>query len=498
MACLTGMLGTGCSQEIPRDNVTMAPLDSGGDLSDYNLIIIALDSLRADRLGCYGYKRRDTSPFIDKIAKDSLVFENAYSTSSYTRESVTSIWSGILPARLGAFGWNTRLPAKTPSLGSLFKKVGYKTAVISNQPAVSAKSFTRYGSFDTVRSTQKQWISRNGPQLSENALELVREWSDDKFMIYMHYLDPHTDYRPPEETYFRFTKTRPPNMPHFTQIRSQFPQLMKEGFGPGDPRFEDFVLRHDAEIAHSDMAIQILFEGLQEMGLSKKTLIVLTSDHGEEFLEHGYLEHSWTVHDESIHVPLIFWAPDIFQAQRISSAVSLVDLLPTMLELFDVPHDNPQFDGVPIFDKSGNVLTFKARTKPVISEVLIQERIISHAVIHEGWKYISTQRWLEPDDRPEATATRVQVATEIRKGQRKPVDIFGPPQREALYNIAKDPGETKNLMAESPEELEVLRQILREYALLCNPDLKNPLVKPKEEVTVSPEEAERLKSIGYL
>lgn len=463
----------------------------------FNIVVIALDALRADHLGCYGYKR-NTSPFIDKLATEALVFEQAFSCSSYTRESVTSIWSGRLPARLGAFGWNTRLPPKTPCLGSFFSDAGYKTAVVSNQPAVISETFTRHAAFDEVLSLNKKWVSRTGPDLSKVALELAGKWADQKFLMYMHYLDPHADYRPPDETYFRFTKKRPDNPPHFGTIRENFSQWIDEGFGPGDVRFDDFQLRYDAEIAHSDIAVEVFVKGLEKLGILDKTLVIITSDHGEEFLEHGYLEHSWTVNRESIHVPFIIWAPALFKPQRIESPISLADLLPSLLSMADISYEAKTMDGIPIFAKKNEKLAVMPRTEPIISQVLIQERCIVHAVIQDGWKYLSFHRWVPPKGRPRATKIRKEVAAELRSGKRKPVNIFGSPIREELYNTREDPDEKVDLAGKEPAKLEVLRAALREHAVLCLTEQGKPVTKPKEDVKVSPEEAEQLENIGYL
>ncbi len=177
--------GSGCAPEAPAPDIDEgAAKDPAG--KGYNLVICVFDSLRGDHLGCYGYSR-DTSPFIDEIARQSVVFERAYSNSSYTRESVPVIWSGLAPTRSGSTGWHARQPAGIPNLSTLFKPAGYKTALISNQPAVYGTFLHRNAAFDTVAEVKagdnqrvQDLLNRRPQQVEINADEYLARLTEEQ------------------------------------------------------------------------------------------------------------------------------------------------------------------------------------------------------------------------------------------------------------------------------------------------------------------------------
>ena len=294
-----------------------------------NLIVIVVDTLRADHLGLHGYDR-DTSPFLDEVARQGMVFENAQSVSSFTRESVSALFTGHLPSTSGSIGWYAAPAEHLPTLGTSYAQAGYRTGLFTTTLMLPDPAYAR--GFDSVEHlVKKGGVSGKGQALSERALEFVRECDDDPFMLYLHYFDPHGPYDPPEELKRRFTdEIHPDPVGLYTQLRKRVPEYVSKGFGPGDPLYEDQQVRYDAEITWTDQALKSLFDGLAELGLADNTLVVITSDHGEEFLDHGFVEHAWTLYQESVHVPLIFWWPGVLEPARVPQRVSLVDVLPTV------------------------------------------------------------------------------------------------------------------------------------------------------------------------
>jgi arylsulfatase A-like enzyme len=172
-----------CSGACSRDRA------AASGLKDYNLVVINIDTLRADHLGCYGYGR-NTSPFIDSLAGRGVLFERALSNSSYTRESVAVLFSGRLPSASGSVGWNARPSDTTRNLAELFRDAGYQTGFSSNTTMLTDPLFTK--GFDEAEQLTTVWgLSGAGPKLSARAVEFATRHAGGRFMMYLHYLDPH-------------------------------------------------------------------------------------------------------------------------------------------------------------------------------------------------------------------------------------------------------------------------------------------------------------------
>jgi arylsulfatase A-like enzyme len=307
-------------------------------------------------------------------------------------------------------------------------------------------------------------------------------------MLYLHYLDPLGPYEPTPEMVHRFSEQTFPNpLGLYLQARPQLPRLLKEGFGPGEPRFEDLVLRYDAEIADTDRAIEQLFEGLAPLDVLDHTLVVITSDHGEEFLEHGFLEHAWTLYQESVRIPLVVWAKGL-APERVAGRVSTVDVPGTLLDLLEIPHDGPS-EGAPLFRRAGGRWRPEATTRPYIGELLIPERNVVRTVIEGDWKYLVAQRWVPP---------RLRVQAEKKQwlgGEPPAVDPWGPPVFEALYDLTGDPHERRDLSKEKPDERARLAGLLDAYRTA------SPTPAPgagRAPAARTPDDAERLRALGYL
>ena len=460
------------------------------NLNDYNFILINIDSLRADHLGCYGYYR-NTSPFIDYLARHGVIFDRAMSNSSFTCESVSVLLSGRLPSSGNAIGWRAKPSSRIKNMGELFREAGYKTAFLSNTNMLSHSNFTK--GFQEIHHLRKWGVSGNGPWLSSRAGKFIKKCNGEKFMIYLHYLDPHGPYRPPVKLHRRFVKSIYPNpLRLYGNVRENITSLVKDGFGPGDVRFEDMVVRYDAEIAHIDKSIEALFGFLKTYNLLKNTFVLITADHGEEFLEHHYVEHAWTLYNESLHIPLILWAPDRFIPKRFNALVSTVDLLPTLLEIMAIPHIRNDFDGTSLFTRKGEGFYFVPPNKPFIAELLIQHRNVIRAVIKDDLKYIAVLKWVQTKDR----ASAISNINKIENNRKLHIDIWGTIIHEELYDLSIDPQENNNLI--NKEEKSDLRKIIEGYKIYCKQQgLKDSMDVDKEHPH-SQEDVNKLKALGYL
>lgn len=302
-----------------------------------NVLLIVIDTLRADHLGVYGYER-ETSPEIDRWAKKGVVFERAYATSSWTVPSVGSMLTGLLPAQHGG-GFpiegrpnvyqRTRVGRGVTSIAELLRAEGFSTLGIVNNPFLKPHFGLAEG-FDTYHYDEE----REGAAAAvRRAAVWMEEHGDGPFFVLTHFMEPHLPYRPPAPFRGRFTGEPEPRdwkkLPSLEELRRLGASLPQE-------KVDFYVGRYDEEIAHISSEIGRLLDGLGERW--EDTLVILTSDHGEELLDHGSFDHGHTLKQELLQVPLILWAPEL-EAGRVAAPVSLLDLPPTILEALDRPVD---------------------------------------------------------------------------------------------------------------------------------------------------------------
>ncbi len=470
-------------------------------LAGYNVLFVVIDALRADHVGAYGYAR-NTTPFIDELAAAGVRFEHVLSNSSYTRESVSSLFTGRYPSRAQAVGWEAAPAEGHQTLAERMQAAGYHTALFSASRMLRKKGF--HQGFDKVAfPTRSQMASRNSPELSRAALTHLTaqkaESPDAPFFAYVHYLDPHGPYSPPPE-YHRRVGGEPIQNPLrlYGGLRKRCYWLRQEGFGPGTPRFEDLVMRYDAETAHTDDAVRELVEGLDSAGLMENTLVIVTADHGEEFLDHDFLEHAWTVYMESLRVPLVFWAPGQLAPAVEETRVSLVDLLPTLLPLLGLEQEDTAFDGAPLFDPSSGAWRSAPRVRPIVAENLIQTRNLVRTFIDGPWKYNAAQKWLGFPERERAVARQPELRRALARGERERVNLWGPLVREELFRLDQDPLEQQDRLDDQPETAARMRAIYEDYKASIRDEFPGAASPPSSPEELSESEREDLEALGYL
>lgn len=454
-----------------------------------DVVLIVVDTLRADHLGFSGYPR-PTSPFLDKLAAESAVFTNTVAPSSFTRESVAALFTGRWPSCIGAVGWNATPKDSSTTLAEDFANAGYRTVMLTLTTMLSDPAFAR--GFHHVEHLARQWgVSRAGPQLTRRALELWQEPRAQPLFLYLHYLDPHGPYDPPAEVLARFGAFAPEAdaLDLYRDIRPHLPELRRSGFGIGDPRFHELVRRYDAEIAHTDLALKELFGGLHARDTGRRLLVVLTADHGEEFLEHGFVEHAWTLYQESVRVPLLLWAPGVIRPEHSPQPASLVDVAPTLRQLVGLRGSAD--DGEVLFAPAKVGLGARPLGERLrFSELGIAERNVVRALWRGEWKYIAARRWLAP----EARAQSSQIEERLRQSGTLPSLPTGDRlEHEELFHLASDPAEQRDRKHEAPEELACMRQLVEAHERRC--PFAGPASHPA--ATLAPHEAEALRQLGY-
>jgi len=315
-----------------------------------NVVIVMVDTLRADHMSAYGYERQ-TTPFINRFASQGFVFEHARSQSSCTFPSVNSLLTSRNPAiftrqEVDHLG----IPDEYPSIAEILKEHGYRTIAVSASPIVRAtpSDFNPIGGFDRGFDTfVEDTLWRPGGQVNR---AIIRELDavEEPFFLYAHYMEPHGPYRPPERYKKHFAGEYEGH--HFIKRGNPVPiGNMMYGNGPHyditDRDIQHLVDLYDDEIRYFDGVFRRLIKNLEDRDLLDRTLIIISSDHGEEFLEHGQIKHCRGVWDTVTRVPLIFRFPGVDGGHRFGNAVQNLDIVPTILDYLEIDSEGLDFEG---------------------------------------------------------------------------------------------------------------------------------------------------------
>ncbi len=428
-----------------------------------NVLIYLIDTLRADHLGVYGYDR-PTSPNLDRFAEDAVVFTDARAQSSWTRTAVVSTLTGLYPKAHGVRGREDALAPSVATLAEVLRSAGYETAGFITNGNVSA-GFALDQGFDSYRYLGESRQRTSVHQLSDRLNERVFRWLDLRaageapprpFFLYVHATDPHAPYTPPSPFRERFAAGVDPAVGSLERVRETF---LGRAEAPAGTR-QALIDLYDAEIAFNDHQLGALLDYLRRLELYDDTMIVLLSDHGEEFLDHGKWEHGKTLYVEQLHVPLIIKLPGSRAAgRRPASVARQIDVMPTVLDTLGLPPP-PGLDGASLLPRLGDAVP--AGDPASFAELSIG-KLRLRSVADRGFKLIA----------------------DASQHHRQP--------RLELYRVHGDPGESRELAAEHPLELGYLRQLLRrlDHAAAARHTTA-------ETAEVSDELRQRLEALGYV
>ena len=305
-----------------------------------NVIVYLVDTLRADHLSTYGYER-PTSPSLDAMSTESVVFDHAMAQSGWTRSSAASILTGLGPRAHGVLDRDDTLSVEAVTLQRLLRQHGYQTHAVITNPNLSSR-FGFDNGFDSFVYFGHQRAGGSHHYLSDKVNEAFFEWLDQRqtdrpFFAYLHTMDPHGPYAPPEPYRSRFVRDAR-LAPVVGRVKSL---LSRHGRLPDLSRTEvvaGTVDLYDGEIAHNDAQFGLMLDRLRASGIYDSTVILFVSDHGEEFLDHGGSGHGRTLYSEMIFVPLVIKFPGGWAAgTRVNSPVQHIDILPTILDLVGLP-----------------------------------------------------------------------------------------------------------------------------------------------------------------
>lgn len=407
----------GCNRDAPS---------GGGRLPEKtNVLLITLDTTRADHLGCYGHTEAST-PTLDSLAAKGMLFEDAQSIAPLTLPSHATMLTGLFPREHGLrVNGKSKLGESIPTLATIFKERGYRTgafvsAFVLDKRFGLNRGFDRYDDEVEVQQPGANVLEAERPAdaVTARALDWLNGQANQPFFCWLHYYDPHEPYFPP---------------PAF-QGRFQHP--------------------YDGEIAFMDSELAKVIDLLKKRGLMDQTLIVVAGDHGEAFGEHGEMGHAAFVHEANLHVPLFFVYPKVVGVGRVKVPVSLVDLFPTILDLFGLPHP----DGLKGQSLAGALAGGQPEARTCYAEsehtYSIHNWAQQRALATDSWKFISS--------------TRLE-----------------------LFDRKKDRGELQNVAANHPD---VVKSMMAELYSLYEK------MTPAAPVSVgqNQETARKLESLGYV
>jgi arylsulfatase A-like enzyme len=459
------------------------------DDAPQGVIYIWADTLRRDHLPFYGYQR-PTAPALARMAAEGTVFEDCVVQASWTKASGPSMMTSLYPTSTGVQSFNHLLPSSANTLAESFRKAGRATMALTSIPFVGRFSNMHQG-FEELHEPGS--LDRGGGPLrlrtARLAVDRLLPWLDDHrdvpFYVLLHVADPHSPFKPepPYHTLFadpawhaeherNMEAVKPfiknPNMrPRSMPSRDE---LVAAGIDP-----QTWVARekdwYDGSIRAMDVEIDRVVEKVKALGLARRTLIVFTSDHGEEFLEHGRTFHQQSVYGELANVPLVFWWPGRVPAgKRVADMVQSIDIMPTLLELSGtaapdgmqgaslVPflrgERHPAWPRPAITEASGRVAPDEERQDEAFALAL------------DGWKLVHHPK--RPAGRPEFE----------------------------LFDRKNDPLDQKDVAAEHPEIVGRLKKEMQAW----RKQAESMRLKPDSQLsaTLSAEELERLRALGYI
>jgi len=508
-------------------------------------ILISIDTLRADHLGCYGYDL-ETSPFIDSLAAQGVLFETAIVQLPGTLPSHMSIFTGLYPEEHGVFPPDAVLAETIATLPEVFKRHGFRTGGFTEGGYVDGSyGFAR--GFDTFRDHGEQG-PRRVEQTFARGLDFLRLLeTGERFFLFLHTYAVHDPYYPPEPFASQFGASPPagafpPTGPNFVAFNRGRKTISPEALAY-------YRAAYDASIRYLDEVLAEFFAELGELGLIDEVTVVLTSDHGEEFLEHGKMVHV-QIYRETLHVPLLVLHPDL-PPGRIASVVESIDIAPTLLDLAGLSFPS---------SVSGRTLLpcLRGLDEPLETEAYAvahtrRSRSLLRATDRELYQLLETEHdpWITRRITFETTEAEIRFdalsyyeprqlhvvvdgahvrRVELRPGHWQEIRIALPESavkklvtlatdgctspseigesqdrrclsfrlrgqpllRSELYELRQDPQATTDLSVHPATPLGAMQRHLRSYEF-------EPLAAgERQEQELSPELRERLKALGYL
>jgi len=422
-----------------------------------NIVLITIDTLRADHLGCYGYER-NTSPNIDALARRSVLFRTAITPRTKTAPAVASILTGQYPHTHEVRNNRVPLPKKAMTLQEILRDNNYLTAAVLGNYMLKRElsglspGFVLYDDRMPNRELNRNLYENTAEQINRSAFNWLEENHKKRFFLWIHYQDPHGPYTAPREYQDTFSHHKNQYIPiGKVQSYQRLPQIKEDDGKVDAASYRD---AYDAEILYCDDSVGKLIAKLRELVL-EDTVIILAADHGESLGEHDYyFGHGKFVYEACSRVPLIIYTPSATKkAVRIEEQVNLMNIAPTILDLAGIPIPD-EMEGMSL------IPLIKGETFTCDEFIFLEKTNKIKAVRTNDWKYINN---LEQDT-------------------------------DELYHLRYDPLETVNVASQNQLEVDRFKTKLREW---MNSNDYIPIGKEHYQ-KLNKIEREALESLGYL
>ena len=457
----------------------------GGDARP-NVILITVDTLRADHLSCYGYTR-PTTPVLDAFAQEGVLFAHAYSQSSWTKPATTSLLTSQYPSMHQTNLERSRIPDAEVLLPEVMHDAGYTTAVLSGNPWVTTEygfnqgvdhfysiyeerfarvtlfmpalkrvnNFAGAPLYNMIKRMVQGEVSTTArdEQLAAEAARWLGDNRARRFFVYIHMMSPHHPYDPPPPYDTMFVQR--PQVPPVTNYPRKSYFFGEEGAPLTELQLADMVGRYDGDIRFGDTVIGKLVATLRDLDLLERTVVIVTADHGEEFYDHKNWGHGHSVYNELLHVPLLMRFPARFpRGLRVDSTVMTIDVMPTILDLAGARSPAPM---------AGHSLVGLVEGKPSDP----------------------------PDEAFSELLYRYGTGRSLIEGDKKLIEIsVGDEQKHEMYDLRADAGERWNIApAEAPQLLSRIAEV-SQWAERHRVDAA--------EAHVTEEMEKRVKALGYV
>ena len=424
----------------------------------WNVLVVLVDTLRSDHLPIYGYDRA-TAPFLNEFSRKGVVFEQARSQAGCTFPSVNSLFTSQYPQlfQRSVKEHGLGIPEGVPTLAEMLRAAGYSTGAVSSSPIVRVNPSKRnpdggYGAGFDQFDDSCEWEPADC--VNEAAFKILDDLQE-PFFMYLHYLEPHGPYQPPEAHDRAFAREQYDKP--WVADGTLFPLLGMLYQDLPAVEFTDQDLAHaidlyDDEILYFDRQLFRMIQRLETDGMLDRTLIAFVADHGEEFLEHGFIGHCYDfTWDSSVKTPFVLWFPEFKRAGRTPALAQNLDLVPTILDYLGIDASQYDLDGTSL--------------RPVLEE----ERSVHRYVF--GLQRFA--RWV--------TDGRYKLSYNIKTGEAE------------LFDLVLDPGERTTILARRPEVGEELTEILMRWIDDVEGDLD-----VADRVQKASEATEKLRALGYL
>ncbi len=459
-----------------------------------NVLVYMIDTLRADHTSLYGYDR-ETTPFLDQLGSEGVVFENCHAQATWTKPSVVSLLTSLYSIAHRVQDFADTIPPGATTLAQVLRGQGYVTASIIGNPFAGRNSGLERGVDHLMeypvlhRQLKPDEGATDSAALNAVAFPWLDRHADEPFFLYLHSTDPHAPYRPPSEYEARFA-----DVSEAEQFERDNDTLKKVDrryggdvvFTPAEARARGVdpdtwarqaTERYDAEIAHNDQNLSELVGKLNQLGVLENTLVVVVSDHGEEFLEHGWTSHGHSLYQELTHTVLLLRNPKVLpEARRVDELVQVIDVMPTILDLLDIEHEGIS-QGRSVADlalgrpREGGSVVMSSRlpdSRDVrLGETIPEGRTTGTMWLDDDWKMI------------------------YREGAKR----VGLPEVE-LFDRTRDGIDTTNVVSGHPAEVKRILGEVHEW-IDAQKQVNALLGKPGRSV-MDEATLERLRSLGYV